>query len=69
VVGFAQRPWRVHGPRYSGQAIYNDPKAEMVIARFASHPLAANANFDPTTLLAFHAPGEYLMHANQAPVR
>jgi len=38
-----------------GQAIYIDPKAEMVIARYASHPLAANANLDPTTLPAFHA--------------
>ena len=46
-----------------GQAIYIDPKAEMVIARFASHPLAANANFDPTTLPAFYALGEHLMHA------
>ena len=31
-----------------GQAIYVDPKAEMVIARFASHPLAGNVNLDPT---------------------
>jgi CubicO group peptidase (beta-lactamase class C family) len=38
-----------------GQAIYIDPKAEMVIARFASHPLAANAHLDPTTLPAFDA--------------
>ena len=30
-----------------GQAIYVDPAAEMVIARFASHPLGANANLDP----------------------
>ena len=44
-----------------GQAIYIDPKAEMVIARFASHPLAANANSDPTTLPAFHALAKYLM--------
>ena len=33
-----------------GQAIYVDPAAEMVIARFASHPLGANANMDPTSL-------------------
>jgi CubicO group peptidase (beta-lactamase class C family) len=44
-----------------GQAIYIDPKAEMVIARFASHPLAANPNFDPTTLPAFHALAKHLM--------
>lgn len=44
-----------------GQAIYIDPKAEMVIARFASHPFAANPNFDPTTLPAFHALARHLM--------
>jgi CubicO group peptidase (beta-lactamase class C family) len=44
-----------------GQSIYIDPKAEMVIARFASHPLAANGNNDPTTLPAFHALGRHLM--------
>ena len=44
-----------------GQAIYIDPKAEMVIARFGSHPLAANANFDPTSLPAFEELGKLLM--------
>jgi len=44
-----------------GQAIYIDPKAEMVIARFASYPLAANAHLDPTTLPAFRALAEHLM--------
>lgn len=44
-----------------GQAIYIDPKAEMVIARFASHPLAANANLDPTSLPAYHAVARHLM--------
>ena len=38
-----------------GQGIYIDPAAEMVIARFASHPLGANANLDPTSLPAYHA--------------
>lgn len=38
-----------------GQALYVDPKAEMVIARFASHPLAANVNLDPTSLPAYRA--------------
>jgi CubicO group peptidase (beta-lactamase class C family) len=45
----------------NGQAIYVDPKAEMVIARYASHPLAANANMDPTSLPAFHALAKHLM--------
>lgn len=38
-----------------GQGIYIDPVAEMVIARFASHPLGANANLDPTSLPAYQA--------------
>ena len=44
-----------------GQAIYVDPAAEMVVARFASHPLAANVNLDPTSLPAYHAVGRHLM--------
>jgi CubicO group peptidase (beta-lactamase class C family) len=44
-----------------GQGIYVDPAAEMVIARFASHPLGANANLDPTTLPAYHALAQHLM--------
>jgi CubicO group peptidase (beta-lactamase class C family) len=44
-----------------GQAIYVDPVAEMVIARLASHPLAANANFDATSLPAYHAVARHLM--------
>jgi len=44
-----------------GQAIYVDPKAEMVIARFASHPLAGNVNLDPLSLPAYRAVAEYLM--------
>jgi CubicO group peptidase (beta-lactamase class C family) len=43
-----------------GQAIYIDPAAEMVIARFASHPQGANYNLDPTSLPAYHAIGAYL---------
>ena len=43
-----------------GQAIYIDPKAEMVIARYASFPMAANAANDPTSLPAYQAMGEYL---------
>jgi len=44
-----------------GQGIYIDPRAEMVIARFGSHPLASNVNFDPTSLPAFEALAEHLM--------
>ncbi|MGH9219820.1 MAG: serine hydrolase domain-containing protein [Vicinamibacterales bacterium] len=46
-----------------GQAIYIDPKAEMVIARFASHPLAANVNLDPMSLPAYHAVAKHLLDA------
>lgn len=46
-----------------GQALYIDPKAEMVIARFASHPLAANVNLDPTSLPAYHAVARQLIRA------
>jgi CubicO group peptidase (beta-lactamase class C family) len=44
-----------------GQAIYIDPKAEMVIARFASHPMAGNVNIDPMSLPAYRAIAEHLM--------
>lgn len=44
-----------------GQVIYIDPKAEMVIARYASYPLAANAFLDPTSLPAYHALAKHLM--------
>ena len=44
-----------------GQNIYVDPKAEMVIARFASHPLAASVHTDPTTLPAYHALAQHLL--------
>jgi CubicO group peptidase (beta-lactamase class C family) len=44
-----------------GQGVYIDPVAEMVIARFASHPLAGNVNLDPTSLPAYAAVAELLM--------
>jgi CubicO group peptidase (beta-lactamase class C family) len=44
-----------------GQSIYIDPKAEMVIVRYAAHPIAANAGNDPLTLPAFHAVAKALM--------
>ena len=43
-----------------GQSIYIDPAAEMVITRFASHPLGANVNLDPTSLPAYHAVAKHL---------
>jgi CubicO group peptidase (beta-lactamase class C family) len=46
-----------------GQAIYIDPAAEMVVARFASHPLGANVHLDPTSLPAYHAIARHLMSA------
>jgi hypothetical protein len=33
----------------------------MVIARFASHPLGANVNLDPTSLPAYRALADHLM--------
>lgn len=44
-----------------GQALYIDPTADMVIARFASHPTAGNAAIDPTSLPAYEALADYLM--------
>ena len=48
-----------------GQAIYIDPKAEMVIARFASFPVAANAVIDPTSLPAYAAVADLLMKESE----
>jgi hypothetical protein len=44
-----------------GQAIYIDPKAEMVIARFASAPWASNLYLDPKSLPAFRALADHLL--------
>ena len=38
-----------------GVRLLIDPKAEMVIARFASHPVATNRVINPTTLPAYDA--------------
>ncbi len=46
-----------------GQTIWIDPKAEMVIARFASNPKAGNANFDAISLPAYQAVAEHLMRS------
>lgn len=60
--------WISHNPNGAfmargvhGQAIYVDPAARMVIARFASHPKAGNAANDPTSLPAYEAVAKYLM--------
>ncbi len=44
-----------------GQAIYIDPVAEVTIARFGSHPIAANGSIDAASLPAFRAIAEHLM--------
>ena len=44
-----------------GQALYIDPVAEMVIARFASHPMPHNALSDRCSLPAFHALARHLI--------
>jgi CubicO group peptidase (beta-lactamase class C family) len=44
-----------------GQAIYVDPMAQMVIARYASHHIAGNLGIDPHSLPAYHAMALHLM--------
>ncbi len=44
-----------------GQAIWIDPVAEMVIARFASMPVAANPASDPLSLATYRAIAGHLM--------
>ena len=63
--------WVTHNPHGAfmargvhGQALYVDPVAEMVIARFASHPIAGNAAIDPTSLPAYEAVAKHLMRRN-----
>ena len=46
-----------------GQRLYVAPAAEMVVARFASHPVAASAANDPITIPALLALGRMLRHA------
>ena len=45
-----------------GQAIYIDPAAEMVIARFASTHFASNKYIDPLSIPTYEAVAEYLMN-------
>ncbi|CAM5182867.1 serine hydrolase domain-containing protein [Alishewanella longhuensis] len=60
--------WVTHNPQGAfmargvhGQTLYINPKAELVIARFASHPTAGNAANDPTSLPAWQALADYLL--------
>lgn len=43
-----------------GQTIYVNPTADVVIARFASHPVAPNAANDPTSIPAYQAVSDLL---------
>jgi CubicO group peptidase (beta-lactamase class C family) len=44
-----------------GQAIYIDPKAEMVAVRFMSNPVASNVHFDSMSLPAYAALADHLI--------
>jgi CubicO group peptidase (beta-lactamase class C family) len=64
--------WVSHNPHGAftargihGQLIYIDPVANMVIVRFASHPLGANSNYDATSLPAYDAVARYLMSSQR----
>ncbi|MBO9676606.1 MAG: serine hydrolase [Acidovorax sp.] len=48
-----------------GQRLYVNPGAGVVIARYASHPVASNAANDPTTLPAFDALARHLAAARR----
>lgn len=48
-----------------GQALYINPRAQVVIVRLASHPVAANAANDPITLPAFQAMARHLMQEKE----
>ena len=43
-----------------GQAIYIDPKAEMVIVRFMSNPVASGINYDHMSTPCFQALADHL---------
>ena len=51
-----------------GQTVWIDPKADMVIVRFATNPVAANAASDPTSLPAYRAVAEHLMATDKSPL-
>jgi heat shock protein HslJ len=48
--------------------VWIDPAADMVIARFASNPVAANAASDPTSLPAYRAIADHLMATDKTPL-
>ncbi len=48
-----------------GQTIYIDPKADMVIVRFASNPVASNSANDPYSLPAYEAIATYLIESKR----
>lgn len=50
-----------------GQTIWIDPTADMVIVRFASNPVAANAASHPTSLPAYRAVADHRRHAPVGP--
>ena len=69
LTGFSYRNmwWNTHNAQGAyeargihGQRLYVAPKVDMVIARFASHPIASSAANDPITLPAFAALGRLL---------
>ena len=49
-----------------GQTVYIDPTAKMVIARFASNPMASNDNNDAISLPAYKALAEHLISVDTA---
>lgn len=60
--------WVFHNPNGAfaargvhGQTVYIDPTAQMVVVRFASHPVAGNSANDPTSLPAYQAVADYLV--------
>lgn len=61
--------WLTHDPHGAwlargvhGQTLYIDPRAEMVVARYASHPLPASLASDPSSVRAWQALGQHLLH-------
>ena len=51
-----------------GQTIWIDPAADVVVVRFASNPVAANAASDPTSLPAYRAVAKQLMTRDSLPL-
>lgn len=67
---YASQWWRRAGGQVlavgiHGQGIYIDPKAELVIARFGSHPTATNRGINPVTIPAYDALAADLVRARE----